>query len=150
MHYSKRKSCAKFFWTSSKNRLNIGENFIVECLVMKYDTNNIFAKIIRQEIPCQRVYEDEKVLAFNDINPSAPVHVLVIPKGQYRSFADFAAEADPQEVADFFKKVGHVANMLGIADTGYRLITNHGKDSSQTVAHFHVHILGKKIMGELL
>ncbi len=111
---------------------------------MVYDKNNIFARIIRGESSCEKVYEDEDVLAFKDINPAAPVHVLVIPKGEYISFYDFVRDASPEIVALFFKKVHYVANFLGLSEHGYRLITNHGKGAMQLVLHFHVHILGGK------
>jgi diadenosine tetraphosphate (Ap4A) HIT family hydrolase len=115
-----------------------------------YDTNNIFAKILRGEIPCKEVYQDEYVLAFHDVAPAAPIHVLVIPKGEYVSFDDFSSSAEPQTIAGFFKSVGKVANKLGLEENGYRLITNHGADASQTVPHFHVHILGGTSLGGLL
>jgi len=115
-----------------------------------YDSENIFAKIIRGEIPCDKVYEDDKVLAFNDISPAAAKHVLVIPKGDYISFDDFAANADGAEVSNFFAKVKQIANDIGLSGSGYRLITNHGSDASQTVPHFHVHILGGQALGGLI
>ncbi len=119
-------------------------------MTKKYDPNNIFAKIIRGEIPAQKVYEDSKILAFHDISKAAPMHILIIPKGEYVCFADFTAHANPEEVVDFFKKVGEIASSLGLDETGYRLITNNGSDASQTVAHFHIHILGGKRLGGLL
>jgi len=108
----------------------------------EYDTNNIFAKIIRGEIPCDKVYEDDKILAFNDINPKAPVHILVIPKGEYRSFDDFIAKASKEEVIYFFKKVQEIAKKKGVSKSGYRIVANHGKKAGQIVFHFHIHILG--------
>lgn len=117
---------------------------------MTYDTNNIFAKIIRGEIPNKTVYEDDAVLAFHDIAPAAPVHVIVIPKGEYLSFDDFAQKAGMAVVAGFFAKVQNIAKELGVSDSGYRLLTNHGRDASQSVPHFHVHILGGKPLGGLL
>lgn len=116
---------------------------------MSYDKNNIFAKIIRGEIPCNKVYEDDDVLAFRDITPAAPVHVLVVPKGEYISFDDFAG-AGEKVVAGFFAAVQKIAGELGLKQGGYRLITNHGKDASQSVPHFHVHILGGRPLGGLL
>lgn len=116
----------------------------------KYDPNNIFAKIIRGEVPCTKVYEDAKTLAFHDISKAAPIHVLVIPKGEYISFNDFASEASAEEIVAFFKKVAEIASSLGLDKTGYRLITNNGNDASQTVPHFHVHILGGKKLGGLI
>lgn len=115
-----------------------------------YDNDNIFAKIIRGEIPCDKVYSDDDVFAFKDIAPAAPVHVLVIPKGQYVSFDDFVTKASSQKVADFFQKVQKIASELGVDKTGYRLISNHGANAHQAVPHFHVHILGGKKLGGLL
>lgn len=115
-----------------------------------YDSSNIFARILRGEIPNKTVYEDDRVLAFHDIMPAAPVHVLVIPKGDYMSFDDFCYKAGATEVGLFFEKVHAVATELGLAATGYRLITNHGADASQSVPHFHVHILGGRPLGGLL
>jgi len=117
---------------------------------MAYDTNNIFAKILRGEIPCKAVYEDEFALAFPDINPQAPVHLLVIPKGEYVSAADFNASAPPDALTGFYRAVAHVAKLAGVADNGYRLICNIGADSRSEVPHFHVHILGGKKLGHLL
>lgn len=116
---------------------------------MIYDPNNIFAKIIRGEVPCNKVYEDQYCFAFHDIQPAAPIHVLVLPKGEYISFHDFAEKADAEEVAGFFKCVQKVAALLGVEKGGYRTIFNTGKDASQTVFHFHVHILAGKPMGNL-
>ena len=115
-----------------------------------YDNQNIFAKIIRNEIPCDEIYNDDDVLAFKDISPAAPVHVLVIPKGEYVSFDDFVAGAGVEKVANFFAKVREIAGKLGVDKTGYRLITNHGADAHQAVPHFHVHILGGNKLGGLL
>lgn len=117
---------------------------------MTYDTQNIFAKILRAEIPCNKVYEDEHALAFFDITPSAPVHVLVIPKGNYTSFNDFAANAPHTLVQGFFAAIQKTATQLNLETTGYRLITNHGPHASQSVPHFHVHILGGTQMGQLI
>jgi len=115
-----------------------------------YDDNNIFARILRAEIPCNKVYEDEFALAFHDIRPQAPVHVQVIPKGKYISFADFGAKASPAEITGFFRAVALVAKQLGIEETGYRGITNMGPDSLQEVPHFHFHLLGGRKMGLML
>lgn len=117
---------------------------------MMYDSSNIFAKILRGEIPAKKVFEDDDVLAFHDIAAAAPVHVLVVPKGEYVSFHDFMAKACAEEVAGFFSRVRSVAEKLGLAQDGYRLITNHGFNGSQSVPHFHVHILGGKQLGGLL
>ncbi len=117
---------------------------------MGYDTNNIFAKILRGEIPCQKVYEDEHVLAFKDIQPRAPVHVLVIPKGAYVSLDDFHEKASDAEVAAFTRAVGKVARMSGVADSGYRVIANTGVDGHQEVPHLHFHVLGGRPLGRML
>jgi histidine triad (HIT) family protein len=115
-----------------------------------YDDNNIFARILRGEIPCQRLYEDEFAFAFPDIRPQAPCHVLVIPKGKYVSITDFGAKATPEEIAGFFRAVSLVAEKVGVAESGYRMIANAGPDSRQEVPHFHVHILGGHRLGTLL
>jgi diadenosine tetraphosphate (Ap4A) HIT family hydrolase len=107
-----------------------------------YDRNNIFAKILRGEAPCRKVYEDEFALAFDNIHPAAPVHVLVVPKGEYISNADFSASAPDALVAGFWRAVGRVARELGLEGPGYRLVANNGADGNQVVFHFHVHILG--------
>jgi len=117
---------------------------------VSYDRNNIFAKILRGEIPCKKVYEDKFVFAFEDIQPNAPVHVLVVPKGEYISLHDFAANAPQDQVAGFFDSVTKVAAQLGLEESGYRIISNHGSDASQSVPHFHVHILGGRPLGRLL
>lgn len=117
---------------------------------MAYDDQNIFAKILRGEIPCNKVFEDDHTLAFNDIHPQAPVHVLVIPKGAYVDMDDFSANASDAEMAALSKAIGHVARLAGVADSGYRLITNNGPDSHQEVPHLHFHILGGRPLGPLL
>jgi histidine triad (HIT) family protein len=117
---------------------------------MTYDSNNIFARILRGEIPCKKVHEDAHTLAFYDINPAAPTHILVIPKGEYVSFHDFAAQASSEEMSAFFKTVQHIAEQAGVHETGYRLLANHGSDAGQEVPHFHVHILGGRPLGGLL
>ncbi len=117
---------------------------------MSYNKDNIFAKIIRGEIAANKVYEDEKVLAFHDISRAAPTHVLVIPKGEYSNFAEFSLQASSAEIAHFFKKIGEIATQLGVSENGFRLITNNGSNAHQTVPHFHVHILAGKKMGPLL
>jgi diadenosine tetraphosphate (Ap4A) HIT family hydrolase len=110
-----------------------------------YDKNNIFAKIIRGEIPSHKVYEDDKVLAFHDIAPAAPIHVLVIPKGEYQNFNEFASQASAEEIKYFFYKVSEIAGTLE-TQSNYRLITNIGSEAGQSVFHFHVHIIsGKKL-----
>lgn len=122
---------------------------------MSYDTNNIFAKILRGEIPCDKVYEDEHALAFNDISPQAPVHVLVIPKGEYISFDDFASEASAEAVAGFYRGVQKVAEQLGLQQDGYRTLSNIGPNAHQEVMHYHLHLfagcdLGGMIKGGLV
>lgn len=117
---------------------------------MAYDPNNVFAKILRGEIPCKTVYEDEWALAFHDINPLAPVHVLVIPKGPYESMADFAAQASSDEIAGLFRAVGKVAELLGVTQSGYRVLTNAGADAHQEVPHLHVHLFAGAPLGPML
>jgi len=115
-----------------------------------YDPQNIFARILRGEIPSRKVFEDEWALAFHDITPQAPTHVLVIPKGPYCSFADFSATASDQEIAGFMRAVGKVAKDLGLETPGYRLLANTGEHSGQEVPHFHVHIFGGRPLGRML
>lgn len=115
-----------------------------------YDDNNIFARILRGEIPARKVYEDDHAFAFHDINPQAPTHVLVIPKGRYVSWADFSAKAPDAEIAGFVRAVGAVARELGIEESGYRLLANAGPNSHQEVPHLHVHIFGGKKLGPML
>lgn len=113
---------------------------------MEYDRNNIFARILRGELPCRKVYEDAHALAFHDINPLAPVHVLVVPKGDYVSNADFTAHAPDALVVGFWRAVGQTAKALGLEPDGYRLVANHGPKGGQIVFHFHVHIFGGRQM----
>jgi histidine triad (HIT) family protein len=115
-----------------------------------YDDANIFARILRGEIPCRKVYEDEWALAFHDINPQAPTHVLVIPKGKWCGWADFSEKASAEEIAGFVRAVGKVAKELGLEAPGYRLLVNLGADSGQEVAHLHVHIFGGRPLGRML
>ena len=115
-----------------------------------YDDQNIFAKILRGEIPNRTVYEDEWALAFHDINPQAPVHILVIPKGPYVSWDDFSAKANDAELSGFIRAVGHVAREQGLVASGYRLLANAGIDSHQEVPHLHVHLFGGKALGPML
>jgi diadenosine tetraphosphate (Ap4A) HIT family hydrolase len=117
---------------------------------LEYDDQNIFAKILRGEIPCRKVFEDEWALAFDDINPQAPVHVLVIPKGAYVSWDDFSAKASDAEIGGFIRAVGHVARELGLVEPGYRLLANIGINAHQEVPHLHVHIFGGKPLGPML
>lgn len=115
-----------------------------------YDPGNIFARILRGEIPCNRVTEDEHALAFHDIAPQAPVHVLVIPKGAYVSATDFHAEAPAEAIAGFWRAVGRVARELGLEEHGYRLLSNMGEDAGQEVGHFHVHLFGGRRLGRMV
>jgi histidine triad (HIT) family protein len=115
-----------------------------------YDDANVFARILRGEIPAKKVYEDEWAVAFHDINPQAPVHVLVIPKGSYVSFADFTASASSEQIAGFMRAVGKVAKDLGLEGSGYRLLFNMGEHSGQEVPHLHVHIFGGRPLGRML
>jgi diadenosine tetraphosphate (Ap4A) HIT family hydrolase len=115
-----------------------------------YDDDNVFARILRGELPSKKVYEDEHALAFHDINPLAPVHILVIPKGQYVSWADFSERASEAEIAGFVRAVGLVAREAGMVVQGYRLLSNVGKRSGQEVPHLHVHIFGGQPLGPML
>jgi len=117
---------------------------------MTYDRENIFAKILRGEIPCIKVYEDDFALAFHDINPQAKVHILVIPKGDYVSMADFTASAPADLIAGFFRAVGQVARDLNLEAPGYRILANAGDDAHQEVPHLHVHIFGGQKLGPML
>jgi diadenosine tetraphosphate (Ap4A) HIT family hydrolase len=115
-----------------------------------YDDQNIFAKILRGELPCKKVFENEWALAFHDIAPQMPVHVLVIPKGRYVSLADFTAGASDEEIAGFFRAVAATARQLGLEAPGYRALANMGPDSGQAVPHLHVHLLAGRPMGARL
>lgn len=117
---------------------------------MAYDPNNAFARILRGEIPCDRVYEDEHALAFRDIAPQAPVHVLVIPKGPYVSLDDFSRDAPDALVAGFFRAVGRVARELDLVEPGYRMLSNLGRDAHQEVQHLHVHLFGGRDLGRMI
>ncbi|MEN7538521.1 histidine triad nucleotide-binding protein [Aurantiacibacter flavus] len=115
-----------------------------------YDDTNIFAKILRGEIPNKTVYEDEHALAFHDIDPKAPIHILVIPKGAYVSWDDFSARASEAEIAGFVRAVGHVARDQGLVEPGYRLLANVGAHGGQEVPHLHVHLFGGAPLGPML
>lgn len=117
---------------------------------MSYDDNNIFAKILRGEIPAKKIYEDDHALAFHDIGPKAPVHVLVIPKGKYVSIAEFGEKASDAEIAGFYRAVSKVAKDLGLLEAGFRSIANTGLNGGQEVPHFHIHLLGGKKLGAML
>jgi histidine triad (HIT) family protein len=117
---------------------------------LPYDQSNIFARILRGEIPCREVYRDAHALAFHDINPQAPTHILVIPTGAYVSWDDFAARGSEAEIAGFVRAVGEVARAAGLVEPGYRLLANIGPDSHQEVPHLHVHILAGRPLGPML
>jgi histidine triad (HIT) family protein len=115
-----------------------------------YDDQNIFARILRGEIPARKVYEDEWSLAFHDINPQAPTHILVIPKGAYVGWDDFSRDASEAEIAGFVRAVGLVARQAGLVEPGYRLLSNAGRDSHQEVPHLHVHLFAGQPLGPML
>lgn len=115
-----------------------------------YDQQNIFARILRGEIPCKKVFENEHALAFHDINPQAPTHVLVIPKGAYRNFAEFAAAASDAEIAGYVRAVGLVAAQLDQANAGFRLLANNGAHAHQEVPHLHFHVFAGRPLGPML
>ena len=115
-----------------------------------YDDNNIFARILRGELPSSKVYEDEHVLAFNDINPLSPTHILVIPKGRYVSWDDFSAKASDEEITTFVRAVGKIARDAGLVESGYRILANTGLNSNQEVPHLHLHIFAGRPLGPML
>ena len=115
-----------------------------------YDPDNIFARILRGEIPCNKVYEDEWALAFHDIAPQAPVHILVVPKGEWVSWDDFSTDAPADQIAGFVRAVGHVARSNGLVEPGYRLLANVGGDGGQEVPHLHVHVFGGRPLGRMI
>lgn len=117
---------------------------------MAYDEGNIFARILRGEIPCDKVFEDEHVLAFHDVNPQAAVHILVIPKGAYVSMDDFSASATDAEIAALMRAVGRIAADSGVTQTGYRILVNNGADAHQEVAHLHIHIFAGQPLGRMI
>ena len=117
---------------------------------LPYDDQNIFAKILRDEIPSKRVYEDDFAVAFHDINAQAPTHLLVIPRGAYVSWDDFSARASDSEIAGFVRAVGEVARAAGLVAPGYRLLANTGPQSGQEVPHLHVHIFAGQPLGPML
>jgi len=117
---------------------------------MAYDRNNVFARILRGEIPCDKVYEGEHVLAFRDINPQSPTHVLVIPKGEYLSFDDFSEKASGEEITALLRALGEIARTEGVAETGYRILANTGPAAHQEVPHFHVHLFGGRDLHGML
>ena len=115
-----------------------------------YDSGNIFARLLRGDIPARRVYEDEYAVAFHDIAPQAPLHVLVIPRGEYVSLADFTTQGSDAEIAGFWRAVGRVANQLQLEEPGYRILSNMGRHGGQEVPHFHVHLFGGTALGPML
>ena len=117
---------------------------------LPYDQNNVFAKILRGEIPCNKVYEDDWALAFHDIAPQAPVHVLIIPKGAYVSWDDFSDRASADEITGFVRAVGRVAREHGLVEPGYRLLVNLGRHGGQEVPHLHVHLFGGTSLGPMI
>lgn len=117
---------------------------------MAYDRNNVFARILRGELPCTKVYEDEHVLAFRDIQPQAPTHIIVIPKGEYISVDDFGERASEAELAAFMRAVSRIARAEGVRASGYRILANHGAAAHQEVPHFHLHLFGGRDLGPML
>lgn len=117
---------------------------------MAYDPNNVFARILRGEIPCKKLFETTHSLAFHDIRPQTPVHVLVIPKGAYVSMEDFSAKASDAEMADFVRAVGRAAREMGVVDSGYRILANCGADANQEVPHLHIHVFGGRRLGRMI
>ena len=117
---------------------------------MSYDKNNIFAKILRGEIPCKKVYENEYVLAFHDVNPQKKIHVLVVPKGEYVDLDDFNSKASDKEIIEFNKSITKVSNLLGAEEKGYRTLTNIGADGGQEVPHLHFHIFAGEKIGQMV
>ncbi len=117
---------------------------------MEYNKKNIFARILRKEIPVKVVYEDDYALAFHDVNPKAPCHILVIPKGEFMSFFDFSEKASPDLMVGFEKAIHAVIASFGLQKTGFRLLSNHGLDGGQEVPHYHVHLFGGRPLGRML
>ena len=117
---------------------------------LMYDKNNIFAKILRKEIPCKKIYENDHVLAFHDINPQKKIHALVIPKGEFTDFDDFTKRATEIEMKEFLKGVSHVSSLLGLEKKGYRVLSNIGQDGGQEVPHLHFHLFGGEKVGKMV
>ena len=117
---------------------------------MSYNKNNIFAKILRGEVPCKKVYENEHVLAFYDVNPQKKIHVLVIPKGEYIDLDDFNSNASDKEIIELSKAITHVSTLIGSKDKGYRTLTNSGNDGGQEVPHLHFHIFAGEKIGKMV
>ena len=117
---------------------------------MVYDNQNIFAKILRGEIPCNKIYEDDFVLSFHDINPQKKIHALVIPKGEYVDLDDFNKKASDKEITEFHKAISYVSSLLGVTDKGYRVLSNIGTDGGQEVPHLHFHIFAGEKIGKMV
>lgn len=117
---------------------------------MPYDSNNIFAKILRGDIPCKKIYEDDHVLSFHDISPQAPSHILVIPKGAYTDMSDFTQNATDAEITALFRALGKIAAEQGLVESGYRVISNCGLHGGQEVPHLHLHLLGGRSLGRMV
>jgi histidine triad (HIT) family protein len=117
---------------------------------MAYDRNNVFALILRGQSPCKKVYEDEHVLAFHDIRPQAPIHIVLIPKGEYVSADDFSEKASDAEIAAFIRAIARLARDAGVSESGYRILSNHGRAAHQEVPHFHLHLFGGRDLGPML
>jgi histidine triad (HIT) family protein len=115
-----------------------------------YDTNNVFARILRGELPCKKVYESKHALAFHDINPAAPVHILVIPKGAYVTLDELTTRGSAEEIVDFLRAIGEVAKLAGVTQSGYRILANNGADANQEVQHLHVHVFAGRPLGPML
>lgn len=115
-----------------------------------YDINNPFAKIIRGELPADKVYEDDNIIAFYDIAPVAPIHVVVISKKHAKNYLEFIETSSSEEISHFFSKINHIVDILGLTKNGFRLVSNTGKEGGQSVPHFHMHIIGGKKMSEIL
>jgi histidine triad (HIT) family protein len=118
--------------------------------VAAYDPGNVFARILRGELPCKKIYESQHALAFHDINPAAPVHILVIPKGAYVTLDELTTNGTAEEIADFLKAIGEVAKIAGVTQSGYRFLANNGEDANQEVQHLHVHVFGGRPLGPML
>ena len=118
--------------------------------IMSYNRNNIFAKILRGEIPCKKIFENDYVLSFHDINPQKKIHALVIPKGEYIDLDDFNKKASDKEITEFHKAVSHVSSLLGATDKGYRVLSNIGSDGGQEVPHLHFHIFAGEKIGKMV
>jgi histidine triad (HIT) family protein len=135
---------------SGKPASTLLENALARTTPMEYDKNNVFARILRGEIPCKKVYEDEHVLAFHDIHPQTPTHILVIPKGAYVGVDDFSAKASEAEIAALVRAVGRIAREHGVDRSGYRILANSGGDANQEVQHLHIHIFGGRPLGRMI